>query len=139
MQPSVKGSMIFKRITILQDKFHYEGSWKIFKLMVRFLLYHLKRSIFKRQTILRPIHDYKMYLNMDYMKAMTGGEPIIDTTDNTISGYEWGDKTEWLLNNLTAGVGFRLKTGNMAFRIDYAYMNKGILKATHRLGLTLGF
>ena len=82
---------------------------------------------------------YKMYLNMDYMKAMTGGDPIIDTTDNSISGYEWGDKTEWLLNNLTAGVGFRLKTGDMAFMIDYAYMNKGILKATHRLGLTLGF
>jgi hypothetical protein len=82
---------------------------------------------------------YKMYLNMDYMKAMTGGEPIIDTTDNTITGYEWGDETEWLLNNLTAGVGFRLNTGNMAFRIDYAYMNKGILKATHRLGLTIGF
>jgi hypothetical protein len=82
---------------------------------------------------------YKFYLNMDYMKAMTGGTPIIDTTDNTITGYEWGDKTEWLLNNLTAGVGFNLRTGNMAFRIDYAYMNKGILKATHRLGLTIGF
>ena len=82
---------------------------------------------------------YKMYLNMDYVKAMTGGEPIIDTTTNEITGYEWGDKTEWLLNNLTAGVGFNLKSGNMDFRIDYAYMNKGILKATHRIGLNIGF
>ena len=70
------------------------------------------------------------------MKAMTGGDPIIDTTDNTISGYEWGNDK---LNNLTAGVGFNLKTGNMKFAIDYAYMNKGILKATHRIGLTIGF
>ena len=79
---------------------------------------------------------YRAYLNMDYMKAMTGGDPIIDTTDNTISGYEWGNNK---LNNLTAGVGFNLKASGMKFTIDYTYMNKGILKATHRLGLTIGF
>jgi hypothetical protein len=44
-----------------------------------------------------------------------------------------------LLNNLTAGVGFHLKTGVTQFKIDYAYMNKGILKTTHRIGLTIGF
>jgi len=82
---------------------------------------------------------YRMYLNMDYMKAMTGGAPIVDTTDNTITSYDWGDNTAWLLNNLAAGVGFNLKTGAAGVRIDYAYMNKGILKATHRLGLTVGF
>jgi len=81
---------------------------------------------------------YKAYLNMDYLKAMTGGKPEYDTTTHRITGYKWGDKTA-LLNNLTAGVGFNLKAANMAFKIDYAYMNKGILKTTHRLGLTIGF
>jgi hypothetical protein len=32
-----------------------------------------------------------------------------------------------------------LRTGSTMWKIDYAYMNKGILKATHRLGLTLGW
>jgi hypothetical protein len=82
---------------------------------------------------------YKAYLNVDYMKAMTGGDPIIDTTENEITGYEWGENTEWLLNNLTAGVGFNLNLGERALTIDYAYMNKGILKATHRLGVTISF
>jgi hypothetical protein len=82
---------------------------------------------------------YKAYLNMDYLKAMTGGDPIIDTVENEITGYEWGDNTEWLLNNLTAGVGFNLKRGHSNLMVDYTYMNKGILKATHRLGLTIGF
>jgi hypothetical protein len=81
---------------------------------------------------------YKMYLNMDYMKAMTGGDPIYDD-EGEITGYEWGDETEWLLNNLTAGVGFNLKAGATALKVDYTYMNKGILKATHRIGLTIGF
>ena len=49
----------------------------------------------------------------------------------------WGDKTEYLLNNLTAGVGFNLKMGASALKIDYAYMNKGLLSHTHRLGLTI--
>lgn len=80
---------------------------------------------------------YKGYLNMDYMKAMTGGEPIIE--DGEITGYEWGENTEWMLNNLAAGVGFNLNVGQRSFQIDYAYMNKGILKATHRIGLTIGF
>jgi hypothetical protein len=81
---------------------------------------------------------YKAYLNMDYMKAMTGAEPVYDE-DGNITYPEWGPETEYLLNNLTAGVGFNLKTGPREFKIDYAYMNKGILKATHRLGLTVGF
>jgi len=81
---------------------------------------------------------YKAYLNMDYLKAMTGGDPIIDTVENKVTGYDWGDQTEWLLNNLSAGVGFNLKAGRTALKIDYAYLNKGILKATHRLGLTIG-
>ncbi len=79
---------------------------------------------------------YRAYLNMDYMKAMTGGDPIIDPTDNTISGYEWGD--DWM-NNLSAGLGVNLKTGDLGFKVDYTYMNKGILGPTHRIGLTMGF
>ena len=82
---------------------------------------------------------YKAYLNMDYLKAMTGGEPIIDTTDNEITGYEWGDETAWMLNNLTAGVGVNLTAVGRALKVDYTYMNKGILSHTHRFGLTIGF
>lgn len=82
---------------------------------------------------------YKVYLNMDYMRAMTGGEPVYDEDEDRTTYPEWGDETEWLLNNLTAGVGFNLKVGQRAFKVDYAYMNKGILKATHRIGLTIGF
>lgn len=81
---------------------------------------------------------YKAYLNMDYMKLMTGGDMEVDAETNDTT-YTWGDKTEWLLNNLTAGVGFNLKTGNTSLKIDYAYMNKGVLKATHRFGLTILF
>lgn len=81
---------------------------------------------------------YKAYLNMDYMKAMTGGEPIIDTVENEITGYEWGDETEWLLNNLTAGVGFNLNTAGKLLKIEYAYANKGVLSHTHRFGLAFG-
>jgi len=82
---------------------------------------------------------YKAYLNMDYLKAMTGGDPIIDTTTNEITGYEWGDETAWMLNNLTAGVGVNLTTAGKLFKVDYSYMNKGILSHTHRFGLTIGF
>jgi hypothetical protein len=117
------------RLTIALDLNHPNDNYETINLGFE---YGYLNTIFLRT-------GYKMYLNMDYMKAMTGGAPIIDTTDNTISGYEWGDQTEWLLNNLTAGVGFNLKTGATGIRIDYAYMNKGILKATHRLGLTVGF
>jgi hypothetical protein len=81
---------------------------------------------------------YKAYLNIDYLKAMTGGDPTYDE-EGEITGYDWGEDTWELLNNLTAGVGFNLRTANMGFRIDYAYMNKGVLKTTHRLGLTIGF
>lgn len=82
---------------------------------------------------------YKMYLNMDYMRAMTGGEPVWNEEEERMEYPDWGPNTEWLLNNLTAGVGFKLRTGTTAFTIDYAYMNKGILKHTHRVGLTVGF
>jgi hypothetical protein len=82
---------------------------------------------------------YKAYLNMDYLKAMTGGDPIVDTTTNEITGYEWGDETAWMLNNLTAGVGVNLTTAGKVFKVDYSYMNKGILSHTHRFGLTIGF
>jgi hypothetical protein len=82
---------------------------------------------------------YKMYLNFDYMRAMTGGEPVYDSTAEKYTYPNWGDNTEWLLNNLTAGVGFNLKMGERNMRIDYAYMNKGILSHTHRIGLVFGF
>lgn len=81
---------------------------------------------------------YKTYLNLEYMKLMTGGEREIDPVSGDTT-YTWGDKTEWLLNNLTAGVGFKLKTGNTSLKIDYAYMNKGILLHTHRFGLSILF
>ncbi|MBA7519185.1 hypothetical protein ES705_11260 [subsurface metagenome] len=76
---------------------------------------------------------------MDYMRAMTGGEPVYDEDEDRVTYPEWGEETEWLLNNLTTGVGFNLKVGQRSFKIDYAYMNKGILKTTHRIGLTIGF
>lgn len=82
---------------------------------------------------------YKVYLNTDYMKLMTGGDREVDPVTNDTT-YTWGDETAWLLNNLTAGVGFNLKTGNnMSLKIDYAYMNKGVLSHTHRFGLTILF
>lgn len=117
------------RLTVALDLNHPNDNYETINLGLE---YGYLNTVFLRA-------GYKAYLNMDYMKAMTGGEPIVDTTTNEITGYEWGDRTEWLFNNLTAGVGFNLKAGDMAFRVDYAYMNKGILKATHRLGLTLGF
>lgn len=82
---------------------------------------------------------YKAYLNMEYMKAMTGAEPVYDSTLDKWTYPDWGDNTEWLLNNLTAGVGFNIKAGERHLKIDYGYMNKGVLKSTHRLGLTVGF
>lgn len=82
---------------------------------------------------------YKAYLNMEYMRAMSGGEPVYDTLEERMTYPEWGDDWQEMLNNLTAGVGFNLRTGTTMWKIDYAYMNKGILKATHRLGLTLGW
>ncbi len=82
---------------------------------------------------------YKAYLNMEYMRAMTGGEPVYDEEEDEITYPEWGDNTEWLLNNLTAGVGINLKAADRAFKIDYTYVNKGILSHTHRVGLSIGF
>lgn len=117
------------RFTVALDLNHPNDNYETINLGLE---YGYLNTIFLRA-------GYKMYLNMDYVRAMTGGEPIVDTLENEITGYEWGDDTEWLLNNLTAGVGFNLKTGNTAFKIDYAYMNKGILKATHRVGLSIGF
>lgn len=81
---------------------------------------------------------YKMYTNIDYLKAMTGGEPIIDTTNNEITGYEWGEGA-WLLNNLCGGIGLNLKAQNLRFKLDYAYMNKGVLSHTHKVGFGLAF
>jgi hypothetical protein len=82
---------------------------------------------------------YKAYTNMEYMRAMTGGEAVLDTVEDRVTYPDWGEDFMTLLNNLTAGVGFHLRTGATEFKIDYAYMNKGIFKATHRLGLTIGF
>ncbi len=82
---------------------------------------------------------YKTYLNMEYMKAMSGGDPVYDEEADEITYPDWGDKTEYLLNNLTAGVGFNLNMGANALKVDYTYMNKGILSHTHRLGLTIHF
>lgn len=82
---------------------------------------------------------YKAYTNMDYMRAMTGGAPVYDEVEERMTFPEWGDDFMMLLNNLSAGVGFHLRTGVTQFKIDYAYMNKGILKTTHRIGLTIGF
>lgn len=82
---------------------------------------------------------YKAYTNMDYMRAMTGGTPVLDTVSDEMTFPDWGDDFMMLLNNLSAGVGFHLKAGATQFKIDYAYMNKGILKDTHRIGLTIGF
>jgi hypothetical protein len=79
---------------------------------------------------------YKVYLNMDYMRAMTGGDPVYDEDTEEMTYPEWGDDK---LNNLTAGVGFNLTMGERTLKIDYAYMNKGMLKDTHRIGLTFGF
>ncbi len=79
---------------------------------------------------------YKVYLNMDYMRAMTGGEPVYDEVADEITYPDWGDNK---LVNLTAGVGFNLKMGERALMIDYTYMNKGLLKDTHRIGIALGF
>ncbi|UCD18789.1 MAG: PorV/PorQ family protein [candidate division WOR-3 bacterium] len=82
---------------------------------------------------------YKMYTNMEYMRAMTGGEPVLDTVENVMTYPDWGDDFVQLLNNFSAGVGFHLKTGVTQFKIDYAYMNKGILSHTHRIGLSIVF
>jgi len=117
------------RLTVALDLNHPNDNYETINLGLE---YGYLNTLFLRA-------GYKAYLNIDYMKAMTGGEPIIDTVENEITGYEWGDNTEWLLNNLTAGVGFNLNIGERALIIDYAYMNKGILKATHRLGLTILF
>ena len=76
---------------------------------------------------------------MEYNRAMSGGTPVYDEEEDEIRYPEWGDKTEYLLNNLTAGVGFNLKMGASALKIDYAYMNKGLLSHTHRLGLTIAW
>jgi hypothetical protein len=37
---------------------------------------------------------YKVYLNMDYMRAMTGGEPVYDEEEDRVTYPEWGDETE---------------------------------------------
>jgi hypothetical protein len=84
---------------------------------------------------------YKIYTSWKYTKAMMGGEAIIDTTDNTIIDYDIDNLEDnlWMLNNLTGGVGFNLKTTNLRFKLDYAYMNKGVLRHTHKVGVGIAF
>jgi len=115
------------RLTVALDLNHPNDNYETINLGLE---YGYLNTLFLRT-------GYKAYLNLDYLKAMTAGEPIIE--EGEITGYEWGEETAWLLNNLTAGAGFNIKTGVTALKIDYTYMNKGILKATHRVGLTLGF
>jgi hypothetical protein len=117
------------RLTVALDLNHPNDNYETLNLGLE---YGYLNTIFIRT-------GYKVYLNMDYMKAMTGGEPVYDEVEDRITYPDWGDDTMWLLNNLTAGVGFNLTAGGRALRIDYTYMNKGILKHTHRFGLTIGF
>jgi hypothetical protein len=117
------------RLTIALDLNHPNDNYETINLGVE---YGYLNTLFLRA-------GYKVYTNMEYMRAMTGGEPVYDTLENIMTYPEWGDDIGTLLNNLTAGVGFHLKTGISQFKIDYAYMNKGILKATHRIGLSLLF
>lgn len=84
---------------------------------------------------------YKFYTSMKYTKAMMGGTPVIDTVENEITDYDIGDveNSLWLLNNLTGGIGFNLKTESLRFKLDYAYMNKGVLSHTHKIGVGIAF
>jgi hypothetical protein len=116
------------RLTVALDLNHPNDNYETINLGLE---YGYLNTVFLRV-------GYKAYLNLDYLKAMTGGEPTFDDEGEIVS-YEWGEDTWEMLNNLTAGVGFNLKAGTMGIRVDYAYMNKGILNATHRIGLTLGF
>ncbi|MGQ9664549.1 MAG: PorV/PorQ family protein [bacterium] len=118
-----------QRLTVAIDLNHPNDNYETINLGFE---YGYLNTIFLRA-------GYKMYTNIDYMKMMTGANPVYDSTLDKYTYPEWGENTEWLLNNLTAGVGFNLKMGQREMHIDYAYMNKGVLKATHRLGLTLGF
>lgn len=117
------------RLTLALDLNHPNDNYETINLGVE---YGYLNTLFLRA-------GYKAYTSMDYLRAMTGGTPVLDTVENVVIYPEWGDDIMELLNNLTAGVGFHLKTGATQFKIDYAYMNKGILKATHRIGLTIGF
>jgi hypothetical protein len=116
------------RLTVALDLNHPNDNYETINLGLE---YGYLNTVFLRV-------GYKAYLNLDYLKAMTGGEPTFDDEGEIVS-YEWGEDTWEMLNNLTAGVGFNLKAGTMGIRVDYAYMNKGILNATHRIGLTLLF
>jgi hypothetical protein len=116
------------RLTVALDLNHPNDNYETLNLGLE---YGYLNTVFLRL-------GYKAYLNLDYLKAMTGGEPTFDDEGEIVS-YEWGDDTWEMLNNMTAGVGFNLRAGTMGIRVDYAYMNKGILNATHRLGLTLLF
>jgi len=118
-----------QRLTVALDLNHPNDNYETINLGLE---YGYLNTIFLRT-------GYKMYLNFDYMKAMTGAEPVYDSTAEKYTYPNWGDNTEWLLNNLTAGVGFNLKMGAREMRIDYAYMNKGVLSHTHRIGLIFGF
>ncbi len=118
-----------QRLTVALDLNHPNDNYETINLGFE---YGYLNTIFLRT-------GYKMYLNMDYMKAMTGAEPVYDSVAEKYTYPNWGENTEWLLNNLCAGVGFNLKMAERELHIDYTYMNKGVLKATHRIGLLIGF
>ena len=82
---------------------------------------------------------YRMYTNIDYMKQLTGGEEVVDPSTGEITGYEWGDDKIAMLNNLSGGVGFNWNSGGLGLGIEYCYMNKGLLRHTHRIGLGITF
>ncbi|RKX70641.1 hypothetical protein DRP53_04400 [candidate division WOR-3 bacterium] len=82
---------------------------------------------------------YRTYTNIDYMKQLTGGDPIYDEETGEITGYKWGDRWDWVINNLSGGVGFNWNAGGVGFGIEYCYMNKGVFTHTHRIGLGVTF
>lgn len=117
-----------QRLTMALDLNHPNDNYETVNLGFE---YGLQNLLFLR-------FGYKLYLNSEYMKAMTGGAATWDSLENRMT-YDWGDKTEWLLNNLTGGIGLNLKMGPNSLRFDYGYMNKGVLAAAHRLGMTISF
>ncbi|HEX7320067.1 MAG TPA: PorV/PorQ family protein [bacterium] len=50
-----------------------------------------------------------------------------------------GYKVNYDIQNITAGFGLKAGIGHREIKIDYAYVNMGILDATHRVCLGIGF
>ena len=117
------------RLTIALDLNHPNDNYETINLGLE---YGYLNTLFLRV-------GYKAYTNMEYMRAMTGGEPVLDTLEDRVTYPDWGDDFMMMMNNLSAGVGFHLRPGATQLKIDYAYMNKGILAATHRIGLSILF